>query len=123
MVVGSHLCIIPAVCTGRDILDHYFNLMEDVSKKDDLKGKLGCLFSLYETGIPLQYHPSRRIVVQVQKHVNALAFGNKTHHCPCRLVSALGYAMPLWLYIPTRISLQSLFSGRLMVLFMGLLDR
>ena len=64
---GETLAYVRAVCTSRDILNRYFDLLEDVLTKNALKDKPGREFNLDKSGIPLQRRPGRRIAVKGQK--------------------------------------------------------
>ena len=91
---GETLAYVRGVCTNHDILDQYFDLLEDVLTKNALKDKPGRMFNLDESGIPLQHRPGRRIAVKGQKHVNVVSSGDKKHVTVLVCVSTSGYALP-----------------------------
>lgn len=64
---GETLAYVRGVCTNHDILDQYFDLLEDILTKNALKDKPGYRFNPDKSAIPLQHRPGRRIVVQAQK--------------------------------------------------------
>ena len=80
MRAGESLAYMRAVCTNRQTLDHYFDLLEEVLVQNDLKSKPGRIFNLDETGMPLQHRPGKRIAMKGQKHVNVITSGNKTNY-------------------------------------------
>ena len=56
---GETHAYVRAVCTNCDILDQYFDLLEDVLTKNALKDKPGRIFNLDKSGIPLQHRLAR----------------------------------------------------------------
>lgn len=89
---GETLAYVRAVSTNRQVLDRYFDMLEDIVTKNSLPS--GRIFNLDETGMPLQHRPGKRIALRGQKHVNVLTSGNKTNITVLACVSASGFVMP-----------------------------
>ena len=96
---GESLAYVRAASTSRQVIDHYFKMLEDVIEKNHLIGKPGRIFNCDESGIPLQHRPGRRIALKGQKHVNVLTSGNKSNITVLACISASGCAItPMVIY-------------------------
>ena len=61
-----------AVCSQPEILNHYYNLLEQTLLEHDLADKPNQVFNLDELGMPLDPHPPRIIAVKGIKHPTSI---------------------------------------------------
>ena len=102
---GESLAYVRAICTNRQIIDRYFDLLQDIFMKNSLQGKPGRIFNLDESGLPLQHRPGKRIGVRGQKHVNVITSDNKTNITVLACVYQLTVThYRLWLFTVGKLS-------------------
>ena len=89
---GETLSYVRAVSTNRQVIDKYFDMLEETLKNNSIPSSR--IFNLDESGIPLQHRPGKRIALKGQKHVNVTTSGNKANITVLACVSASGFVMP-----------------------------
>ena len=81
--------------TSREILDKYFDLLEEVLVQNNILNKPSQIFNFDETGVPLSFSPPRVLARKGQKYVYSVRTGDKSQvtvlACAC---SAAGYVLP-----------------------------
>ena len=83
-----------AAASDPAMLDHYFDLLEDVLRKNDLLGQACRIFNMDETGMPLD-PPHVKVVTQKGDHnPTAPSSGDKAQITVVACVSAGGTFMP-----------------------------
>ena len=75
---GESLAYHCATGTNPAIIDKYFDLLE-VFSSNNLFSRPHLIFNAYETGLPLQHCPGKRVAVRGQRHVHVINSGNKAH--------------------------------------------
>ena len=76
---GESLAYHRAISTNRNIIDKYFDLLEEVLLSNNLISSPHLVYNIDETGLPVQHRPGKRVAVRGQKHVHVVNSGNKTH--------------------------------------------
>ena len=83
-----------ATTLTREVMDTYFDLLEETVLQNDLVSKPGLIFNCDESGMPLSHRPGSVIAKKGQKHVTALVSGNKTQITVLICASAAGNPIP-----------------------------
>ena len=83
-----------AITLTREVMDTYFDLLEETVLQNDLVSKPGLIFNCDESGMTLSHRPGRDIAKKGQKHVTALVSGNKTQITVLICASAAGNPIP-----------------------------
>lgn len=83
-----------ATALTREVMDTYFDLLEETLVQNDLMSKPGLIFNCDESGMPLSHRPGRVIAKKGQKHVTALVSGNKAQITVLACASAVGNPIP-----------------------------
>lgn len=83
-----------AVSCSPDILDHYYDLLEQTLSDNDLLDKPYQIFNLDETGIPLDPSPPKVVVPKGTKHPSFITTGNRAQITVLSCCNAAGSAMP-----------------------------
>ena len=77
-----------------EILDRYYNLLEQTLREHDLLDKPCQIFNLDEAGMPLDPAPPRVVVPKGTKHATFIMSGNKAQLSVLCLCNAAGYVIP-----------------------------
>ena len=88
-----------AVASDRDVIDRYFDLLEETLEKNNLNDKPTQIFNCDETGMPLNPKASKIISQRGDKNPSAIGGNTKTQITVLVYISASCYAMPpmvLW---------------------------
>ena len=92
--VAAPLSFARAIATDRDVLDRYYDLLEDTLKANGIFNNASRIFNCDETGISLS-PPFPKVVHEVgAKNPCYLTGGSKTQITVLACVSAAGYAIP-----------------------------
>ena len=83
-----------AVAMNKEVIDHYFDLLEDTLKQNNLLERPAQIFNADERGIPLSPQSGKRVGIKGSKRVYCVASGAKTNITVLRCASAAGYAIP-----------------------------
>ena len=83
-----------AMASDRDVIDRYFDMLEDCLKSNGIFNKPSCIFNCDESGIPLN-PKSLKVVDKVgSKNPSYLTSGSKTQITVLACTCAAGYALP-----------------------------
>ena len=83
-----------AYATDPDIMNRYFDLLEETLLRYELKDKPCCIFNMDETGLPMDPKASKSVYRKGEKNPLACSSGNKSQTTVVACVSAAGYCMP-----------------------------
>ena len=83
-----------AVASNPEVLDNYYNLLEQTLTDNGLLDKPCQIFNIDETGMPLDPSPTKVVVVKGTKHPTSVTTGNKAHITVVSCCSAAGYVWP-----------------------------
>ena len=92
--VAEKLSYTRAVLSSPEILNSYFDLLEETMKQNDLFDKPSQIFNLDESGMPLSPTPPKVIIPTGAKHATAISSGNKSQITVLSCCNAAGYVMP-----------------------------
>ena len=83
-----------AMASDRDVMDRYFDMLEDCLTSNGLLNKPSCIFNCDESGVPLN-PKSLKVVAEVgSKHPSYISGGCKTQITVMACTCAAGYAIP-----------------------------
>ena len=68
--VGEGIAFKRLSATNKDIIEHYYNLMEETMKDNNLLNAPHLIFNADETGMPLCSRPGQRVAPKGLKHVH-----------------------------------------------------
>ena len=91
---GESLAYKRAIATNRDVINKYFDLLEETISKNNLRDRPSCIFNCDESGMPLDFRPGKRIAKKGAKHVLVYGTGIKTQITILACANAAGYAIP-----------------------------
>ena len=83
-----------AVASDPNVIDQYFDLLEQTLVENGLLNSPSQIFNCDETGLPLEHTPSSVVAVKGQKHARAVTSGNKKRISVLACCSAAGYMLP-----------------------------
>ena len=83
-----------AVASNTNIIDRYFDILEQTLLENDLMDKPCQIFNCDETGMPLAPSPPKVVTTKGDKHPYAVNFGDKAPVTVLSCCSAEGYAIP-----------------------------
>ena len=83
-----------AVASSPEIIDHYYDLLEQTLVDNDLLEKPMQLFNMDETAMPLDPTPTKVVVLKGTKYPTSVTSGNKAQITVVACCNAAGYAMP-----------------------------
>ena len=83
-----------AVAVNKDIIDHYFDLLESTLKENGLLERPPLIFNADESGMPLCPQAGKRVGVRGAKRVYCVSSGVKTQITVLCCASASGQAIP-----------------------------
>ena len=81
---------------NKEALDNYFKLLKEVMEENDLMDKPGQIYSVDESGMPLDHRPPRILTTKGEKKVRYRTSGNKNQITMIGRVNAAGQAIPLF---------------------------
>ena len=90
----EQLSHVRTVCTSPEVLDHYFDILEETLDQNDLSHKPCQKYNCDETGMPLDQAPPKVIAWKGQKHTQSITTGNKTQINVLSCCSASGHVLP-----------------------------
>lgn len=88
------LANVRAASSHSEVLDKYYEILEDALRTNDLIEKPCQIFNCDETGMPLTPHPPRIVAQKGVKHSTAITSGDKTQITVLACCSAGGYVIP-----------------------------
>lgn len=92
-----------AIASSREVIDDYFDLLEETLAQNDLPNKPSQIFNCDESGFPLLPEAvGKLIAVKGQKHFWVNSAGDKAQITVLACASASGYLLPPWLYTTGR---------------------
>ena len=68
-----------AVASDPNVIDQYYDLLEQTLVENGLLDSPSQIFNCDETGLPREHTPSSVVAVKGQKHARAVTSGNKKH--------------------------------------------
>ena len=83
-----------AVCSQPEILNHYYDLLQQTLIEHDLADKPNQIFNLDESGMPLDPCPPKVITHKGVKHSTSITTGDKAQITTLACCSAAGYVIP-----------------------------
>ena len=83
-----------AIAVNKGTIYHYFDLLEDILKKNGLLDRPSLVFNADESGMPLATNPGKRIGVKGMKKVCCVSAGIKTQITVLCCCSAAGSSIP-----------------------------
>ena len=81
-------------------IDHYYNILEETMKVDNLLNAPHLIFNANETGMPLCSCPGQRVAVKGSKHILVCNAGLKINVTVLACASAGGFVMPPFVMPP-----------------------
>ena len=111
-----------AVASDRDVIDRYFDLLEETLEKNNLNDKPAQIFNCDETGMPLNPKASKIISQRGDKNPAAIGGNTKTQITVLACVSASGNAMPPMVVWGRKVLNYQLTIGEVPGTFYGLSD-
>lgn len=92
--VAVPLSVARAMASDREVLDRYFNMLEDCLKSNGIMDKPAHIFNCDETGVPLNPR-SLKVVIEVgSKNPSHITGGYKSQITVMACTCAAGYAIP-----------------------------
>ena len=98
---------------NKDTINHYYNLLEDTKKDNQLLNAPHLIFNCDETGMPLCSRPGKRVGVKGSKHIRICNSGLKTNITVLACTSAGGYVMPPFIIYQRKNLVESLIQGEI----------
>lgn len=92
--VASTISKARALASNQEVMDRYFDLLEETLAENDLRDKPGQIYNLDETGMPLDPKALKTIHVRGEKNPYAISSGQKTQISILACVSATGQCVP-----------------------------
>jgi len=83
-----------AISVTTEVVDNYFDLLEETLHQNDLLSKPSLIFNCDESGMPLSHRPGHCIARKGQKHVTTAVSGNKSQITILACASATGNTIP-----------------------------
>lgn len=75
-------------------MDHYFSLLEETLKDNDLLNKASRIYNMDETGMPLDPKPLKRVARRGVRKVHAPASGDKSNITGVACANSVGHVLP-----------------------------
>ena len=98
---------------NKDTINHYYNLLEETMKDNQLLNAPHLIFNCDETGMPLCSRPGKRVGIKGSKHVRICNSGLKTNITVLACTSAGGYVMPPFIIYQRKNLVESLIRGEI----------
>ena len=83
-----------AVCSSPEVLQRYFDILEDTLRSNELMDKPCQVFNCDETGMPLDPHPPQVVTKKGVKHSVSITSGEKSQITVLACCSTGSYAIP-----------------------------
>ena len=91
---GESLAYRGWVAINREVIDHYYDLLEETVRQNRFGERPSLIFNCDESGFPLQHRPGNRIAKRGMKHVYNVNSGNKTQITVLACANATGCVIP-----------------------------
>ena len=91
---GSKLAYCRAIAANPDVINHYFDLLEETLKSNNLLESPMLIFNCDENRFPLQHKPGKIIGVQGQRDIFCITSSDKAQITVLSTCSASGYLLP-----------------------------
>ena len=91
---GSKLAYCRAIAANPDVINRYFDLLEETLKSNNLLESPMLIFNCDESGFSLQHKPGKIIGVQGQRDVSCITSSDKAQITVLSACSASGYLLP-----------------------------
>ena len=91
---GSKLAYHIAIAANPDVINRYFDLLEETLKFNNLLESPMLIFNCDESGFPLQHKPGKIIGVQGQRDIPCITSSDKAQITVLSTYSASGYLLP-----------------------------
>ena len=88
------LVYVRAIMGNKEVIEAYFDLLEETLTKNGLLDKPGAIFNVDETGMPLEHKPEKAVAQKGARNVTAHTSGNKTNITVIACGSAAGQVLP-----------------------------
>ena len=88
------LAYVCAIMVNREIIEAYFNLLEETLTKNGIMDNPGVIFNVDETGMPLEHKHEKAVAQKGVRNVTALTSGRKTNTTVIACGSAAGQVIP-----------------------------
>ena len=82
------------MANGREVINTYFDILEETIHKNGLTNQPAQIFNCDETGLPLAHKPLKVIAHVGQKHPYGVTSNKKTQITVLACGSAAGYCIP-----------------------------
>lgn len=92
--MSEPLSHVRAASVSPEVLDKYFDILEDTLRSNNLIDKPCQIFNCDESGMPLTPHPPRVVTQKGVKHSTAITSGDKSQITVLACCSAGGYVIP-----------------------------
>ena len=79
---------------NRENLEHYFSLLKQILRENDLLNHPEHIYNMDETGVPLDPKPPKVVAVKGQRKICYQTSGNKSHITVLGCGNATGQAQP-----------------------------
>ena len=77
-----------------DAINQYFDLLNDVLEKNNLKESPGQIYNVNESGMALEHRPPKLVTLKGQKKVKCRTSGDKSQITVVGCINAVGQAIP-----------------------------
>ena len=91
---AEHLSYSRAIASSPEVLDHYYDVLEQALVDNELQNSPSQIFNMDETGMPLEPDFPRVVAGRGQKHVSCITTGNKAQVTVVAACNAAGYVIP-----------------------------
>ena len=91
---ASQLAYARAITEDPEVINPYYDLLEETLVKNDLMDKPTQIFNCDESGFPLDHKPGKVIGLKGQKSLNLTTSGDKAQVTVLACANASGYVMP-----------------------------
>ena len=109
-----------AVATDQNVMDAYFELLEEILRENNLLSSHGQIFNVDESGFPLEPKPEAVVAERGCKHPFVQTSGNKSQITVLTCVSAAGVAVPPMVIYDRAVLRQDLTEGEVPSTIYGL---
>ena len=109
-----------AVATDQNVMDAYFELLEETLRENNLLSSPGQIFNVDESGFPLEPKPEAVVAERGCKHPFVQTSGNKSQITVLTCVSAAGVAVPPMVIYDRAVLRQDLTEGEVPSTIYGL---
>ena len=87
---AEHVSYARAVSSSPEIIDHYYNVLEQTLVDNELQSSPSQVFNMDETGMPLEPDLPHVIAAKGEKHVSCITTGNKAQVTVAAACNAAG---------------------------------